>query len=147
MLAMEETIDLVIGKISTILGSSPLRKSAKFHGCSHDVFALESPSGQKWILRVAKDEFAAEVANRSADIMKHILEKRPWLAIPAVVYADQSFTVLTYIEGTPLLSWNTDSLSYQRRRTLLDGLAKFLHQLWTCPTPLAEPGKMYYICY
>lgn len=144
-LAMETTLDSVIGEISVILGSSPLRISEKHYGFSHDILVLKSPGGQTWILRMAKDDFAADLASRSVHIMKHILKERPALPIPAIVHAGQRHSVLTYIEGTPLMSWNVSRHSDQRRHSLLRGLAKFLHQLWTCPAPV-EPSKICYIC-
>lgn len=144
-LAMETTLDSVIGEISAVLGSSPLRISEKHCGFSHDIIVLKSPSGQTWILRMAKDDFAADMANRSVHIMEHILDERPALPIPAIVHAGQRYSVLTYIEGTPLMSWNVSCFSDQRRHSLLRGLAKFLHQLWTCPAPV-EPSKICYIC-
>ena len=140
---METTLDLLIDEMTIILGGSPLQILEKYHGCSHDILVLESSSGSRWILRVAKDDFAADVANRSVDIMKHILDKRPALPIPAIIHTGQRYSILTFIEGIPLLSWNTRSLSDQRRHSLLRGFAKFLHQLWTCPAPV-ETSK---ICY
>lgn len=143
-LVMEKTIDPLISEISVVLGSSPLRVLQKHYGFSHDILVLKTPSGQTWVLRIAKDDFAADVANRSIHIMKHILDKRPALPIPAIVHTGQRYSVLTYIEGTPLTSWNASCLRDQRRHSLLRGLAKFLHQLWTCPAPV-EPGMTFYI--
>jgi len=134
-----------IDRISSLLGSSDLQISPPFPAFSHHVYTVQSQNGQIWIVRVARDEFAADLASRGMVIMRHILNERPKLPIPDVFHTDQECTILTYIEGSPLGSWNPADLSIKRRQTLLDGLANFLYQLWTCPTSTTEPGKEYFI--
>jgi hypothetical protein len=134
--------DAMIDKISSLLDNSPLQVSPPFPAFSHDVYSVRSQTGQIWIVRVARDEFAAHLASRGMTIMRHILSERPELPIPAVLHADQECTILTYIEGSSLGSWNPVDLGVERRHNLLDGLANFLYQLWTCPIPTTEPGKV-----
>jgi hypothetical protein len=141
---METLPNATIDKISSLLGSSHLQISPPFPAFSHHVYTVQSQKGQIWIVRVARDEFAAGLASRGMAIMKHVLSERPELPIPAVFHTGQECTILTYIEGSPLGSWNPVDLSVERRQTLLDGLANFLYQLWTCPTSTTEPGKSYY---
>jgi hypothetical protein len=137
--------DATIDKISSLLGNFPLQVSSPFPAFSHNVYTVRSQEEQIWIVRVARDEFAADLASRGMAIMRHILCERPKLPIPAVIHADQEFTILTYIEGSSLGSWNPVDLSVERRHSLLDGLANFLYQLWTCPTPTTESGKVHYV--
>lgn len=136
-----------VDKISSLLGSSLLQISPPFPAFSHNVYTVQSQEGQIWIVRVARDEFAARLASRGMTIMRHILSERPELPIPAVFYTDQECSILTYIEGGSLGSWNTVDLSVERRHNLLDGLASFLYQLWTCPIPTTESGKEHYVQY
>jgi Ser/Thr protein kinase RdoA (MazF antagonist) len=143
--AIETLSNATIDRISSLLGSSLLQVSPPFPAFSHNVYTVQSQKGQIWIVRVARDEFAAHLASRGMAIMRHILSERPELPIPAILHADQEFTILTYIEGSPLRSWNPVDLSVERRHNLLDGLANFLYQLWTCPIPTTESGKEYYV--
>ena len=143
--ATETLSNATIDRISLLLGSSLLQVSPPFPAFSHNVYTVQSQKGQIWIVRVARDEFAARLASRGIAIMRHILGERPELPIPAVLHEDQEFTILTYIEGSPLRSWNSVDLSVGRRHNLLDGLANFLYQLWTCPISTTESGKEYYV--
>ncbi|KAK3045707.1 hypothetical protein LTR09_012741 [Extremus antarcticus] len=70
--------------------------------------------------------------------MRHILKAQPTLPIPQVIFKAQGFTVLEYIDGNPIGSWNSLGMTEQTRHKLLRGLATFLHKLWTCPAPAAE---------
>ena len=142
---METLPNATIDKISSLLGSCLLQISPPFPAFSHHVHTVQSQKGQIWIVRVARDEFAARLASRGMAVMRHILSQRPELPIPAVFHADQECTILTYIEGSPLGSWNPVDLSVERRQNLLDGLANFLCQLWTCPISTTESGKEYYV--
>lgn len=130
-----------LDEISSALEVSHLEASGPFHGCSHDIFVLTLPSKERWTLRIAKDEFAASLASRSIAIMRHILKAQPTLPIPQVIFKAQGFTVLEYIDGNPIGSWNSLGMTEQTRHKLLRGLATFLYKLWTCPAPAAETCK------
>lgn len=138
---METLPNATFQKIASLLGSSLLQVSPPFPAFSHNVYTIRSQKGQMWIVRVARDDFAARLASRGMAILRHILSERPELLIPDVFYADQECTILTYIEGSSLGSWNPAYLSMERRHNLLDSLANFLYQLWTCPIPASESGK------
>jgi len=109
--------------------------------CSHNVFVLTCPNGQRWSLRIAKDEFAASLAEQSVSIINHISKKRPSLSIPAIVHHDEGYAVLKYLEGAAIGSWNSNTLSDHIRHKVLDRLASFLYRLWTCPAPVTESGE------
>jgi len=135
----------LLAEVSSTLGVDHLHISSHFRGCSHDVFVLASPDGRKWSLRIARDDFAASLAERSISIMRHISEQRPMLAIPSVVSHAQNYTLLGYLEGSPIYSWNSSTLTDQERHTILDGLAIFLCELWSCPVDtLTDDSKPSY---
>lgn len=130
---MELPPDNLLAKVSSTLGVDHLRISTHYRGCSHDVFVLESLDGQRWSLRIAKNDFAASLAERSLTIMRHISEQIPMLSIPAVIIHAQNYSLLGYLEGSPICSWNSDTMKDGERHVILDGLASFLCELWTCP--------------
>jgi len=130
-----------LAEASSTLGVQHLHIDSHFVGCSHDIFVLASPSGQKWSQRVARDDFAALIAERSIPIMRHISDQRPMLSIPSVVDHAPKYTLLGYIEGSPITSWNSNTLTEPERHLIPDGLAIFLNQLWACPVEDVTSGK------
>lgn len=59
------------------------------------------------------------------------MEANPELRAPHVVSQDRCYTLLTYLDGEPLKSWDNRQLTQERRRLLLDDLAVFLFSIWT----------------
>nr|POE54898.1 hypothetical protein CFP56_64571 [Quercus suber] len=142
---METSFASMLNEMFSVLDTAQIQISAPFRGCSHDVFVLGIPSG-KWALRVAKDEFAATMAQRSLAILRHMVQQQPTLAIPAIVHSSKQYAILEYIEGVPLGTWFRHNPGVLERRKVLDGLAVFLYKLWTCPTQslgAEEPAKTY----
>ncbi|KAI9711569.1 MAG: hypothetical protein M1820_002134 [Bogoriella megaspora] len=119
--------------LSSILGAD-LKVESLARGHSHEVFLLIQNDGTRWSLRVARNEFAAELSKRGMTILKHIKQVKPWLQVPAVFHEAERYTILEYIQGDVLGSWNTHRLNAARRKQLLHSLAGFLLDLWTCPT-------------
>lgn len=137
---MERPPHAILDEISLLFDVHDLKISEPIPGGSHNVYVLNIPSGEKWSLRIAKDEFAASLASRSVAIMRHIKQLKPTLQIPAVVHSAECYTLLRYIDGAPIGSWNSQKFNDERRHRILDGLAVFLYELWTCPAPIAGSG-------
>lgn len=137
---MAQPLASVLDEIFSILKLRHIELSAPFRGWSHDVFVLKSNAGQQWSLRIAKNEFAASLAECSLVILRHIAQVQPTLAIPAIVHVGKGYSILQYLEGVPLNSWMCSKPSLSQRHQLLDGVATFLYQLWTCTTNSLELG-------
>lgn len=137
---MEESIRPILGEIQAVLPDVVLTVSAPMSGRSHQVYVLRSTHGDEWSLRIAKDSFAALAAARSVVAMRHIKQMVPAIQIPKVIYSARQYSVMEYVRGTSIGSWNLHSLSVTRRHTVLEGLAVFLYKLWTCPVPSTESG-------
>jgi hypothetical protein len=140
---MEPLSPAIFEQTKAVLRSEDLDISTPMLGQSHSIYVVTSPNGQKWSLRIAKDEFAASLAARSTAIMKKLVRIRPTLQIPTVIHVAESYSVLQYLDGVPIKSWNTEEMDNLRRHRILDGLAFFLHELWTCPADAVAPGKMH----
>ncbi|GAB7337493.1 hypothetical protein MBLNU457_g2822t1 [Dothideomycetes sp. NU457] len=141
---MEQPPDNLLAELSSTLGIEQLHLDSHFRGCSHDIFVLTSRDGREWSLRIARNEFAASLAERSIAIMRHISEQRPMLSIPRVISHAKNYTLLGYLEGSPIRLWNSSTLTDQERHKILDGLAIFLYQLWTCPVIDTNDSKTSY---
>lgn len=137
---MATSLQPILTELQSVLGLSVLEVSAPMSGRSHDIYVLKLPTGNKWSLRIAKDELAALLATRSVATMKHIKHMEPALQIPTVIYSAERYTILEYVHGAAIGSWNLQHLSNLRRCELLEDLAAFLYKLWTCPPPPIESG-------
>ncbi|KAF2211849.1 hypothetical protein CERZMDRAFT_42568 [Cercospora zeae-maydis SCOH1-5] len=80
-------------------------------GQSHDVYRLEYPDGQRWILRIAKDDFAIRLSRRGRTILKHVKTNQPSLQVPALIYDAVDYTIFEYLDGSPVGSWIKNVLS------------------------------------
>ncbi|CAG9990153.1 unnamed protein product [Clonostachys byssicola] len=105
-------------------------------GASHDVWLLDDPTnGETWSIRIAKNEFAASLSDRGAAILQYLKEKRPMLQVPKLLCQSKQYSVFQYLGGEPIDYWDSNKLSDKRRHHLLDSLAVFLFEMWTCPVP------------
>lgn len=134
-------LNSILGEISSLLDINDPEISAPISGCSHNIYVLTLRGGQRWSLRIAKDEFAASLANRSIPLMRYIKQAQPTIQIPAIVHSAECYVLLDYIDGAPIGSWNSQVLTDARRHHLLDELAVFLCKLWTCPAPVTDSSK------
>jgi hypothetical protein len=110
-------------------------------GFSHRIFVLKPPSGQRWILSIAKSEFASALVNRRVFITKHITNVQLNLQIPAVVNTTKDHAIFDYINRAPIYAYSP-TVGEQKRHKLLDGLANFLYKLWTCLVPASNPSEI-----
>lgn len=117
--------EIVLSQHTTIHIESPL-----LPGYSHHVYELRTGNHERWCLRIPVDAFAARIAIRGTKLLKELKEKRPTLRVPSVIHSSEQYTLLEFLPGRPLGSWNTRSLSIDRRQLLLDDLARFLFDLW-----------------
>jgi aminoglycoside phosphotransferase (APT) family kinase protein len=138
---MEEPSHAMLTKISSALEVNELSVSESFFGFSHDVFVLISTEGHRWTLRIARNEFAASLAKRSRALMGHIKMLHPSIQIPAILHTAKTYAVLEYIQGTPIGSCELHIMSKEKHHRLLDGIAAFFIQLWTCPPPPVAQSK------
>jgi hypothetical protein len=51
------------------------------------------------------------------------------------------YSVFEYVPGVPIVSYSWHLMSKEERHKLLDGIATFLLDLWTCPAPLVQQGE------
>jgi aminoglycoside phosphotransferase (APT) family kinase protein len=131
----------MLSEISSILEVGELSIRNSLSGCSHEIFVLESADGQRWTLRIAENEFASSLASKSVAVMRHIKTLQPTIQIPAIFHTVETYSVLEYMQGAPIGSCDWHLMGEKKRHELLDGIAAFLVQLWTCPVPAAEQGE------
>ncbi|KZF19222.1 hypothetical protein L228DRAFT_241891 [Xylona heveae TC161] len=133
---MTLSIAEIISEVSSILGASfRLPTYPPLRGGSHGVYVIEPEDGyngkNRCCLRIPLDADAASASTKGTAILKIVKEKLPVLPIPAVIFQSEHYTVMEYLNGEVLKSWNTQSLTKERRRVLLDDLAALLFSLWT----------------
>ncbi|CAH0043521.1 unnamed protein product, partial [Clonostachys solani] len=105
-------------------------------GASHDVWLIENlTNGETLGIRIAKNEFTACLSDRGTTVLRYLKEKRPMLQVPRLICQSQQYSVFQYLGGEPIDYWDSNKLSDQRRHRLLDSLAVFLFEMWTCPVP------------
>jgi hypothetical protein len=138
---MEEPSHAMLTKISSALEVNELSISESFFGFSHDILILTSTEGHGWTLRIARNELAASLAKRSEALMRHVKNTHPSIQIPAIALTAETYAVLEYIQGTTIGSCELHLMSNEKRYRLLDGIAAFLIQLWTCPPPPIAQSK------
>ncbi|PNS17088.1 hypothetical protein CAC42_3658 [Sphaceloma murrayae] len=83
------------------------------------------------------------LAQRGHKILGAVKKQCESLKAPSVIAVTESYLLLEYIQGVPLGSWNRTSLSSQRRRKLLEGLASFYCMLWNTKIETENPGRSY----
>ena len=132
MTAMD--INSHLRELSLILKTELKIEGSVTHGKSHEFFILTGNCGTSWDLRVAKNDFVADLSKRGMEILKYLKQLRPRLQVPAVIHEAERYTVFEYLPGDVLGSWNTQRLDKTLRKQLLGSLADFLFNLWTCPT-------------
>jgi hypothetical protein len=141
--SQQPTLAAIISKISSAQNSHFKVVAGPFKGRSHTVYEIQSEGGGRWCLRIPVDAGAASFAAQGTTLLKHLKERRPALPVPAVIYESDQYTVMEYFEGEMLKFWNTQSLTQERRRVLLDGLAAFLFSLWTFEAQVPQDiGKL-----
>lgn len=111
-------------------------------GRSNNIHVVQGSHGAKWIVRIPQNEIAASLSERGTTILRQVKQRKPSLQVPSVIHQAPNFAISSYIDGEVLGVWNDRALSHSRRHKLLDGLAGFLWELWTCPTiSLTETGQ------
>lgn len=127
---MAAPLDEIISEISLALHTSVKVQSQLPEGCSNFVYELRTGNNTRWCLRIPVDPAAGRTAVRGTNVLKNLKKKRPTLRAPTVIHSSEQYTVLEFLPGYPLRSWNTSSLTRERRQMLLDNLANFLFSLW-----------------
>ncbi|KAE9377630.1 hypothetical protein N431DRAFT_541317 [Stipitochalara longipes BDJ] len=120
----------IISEISSTQNTHIKILSGPLRGGSNTVYEIQSEHGGRWCLRIPHDADAASFATKGTAVLKDAKEKCPTLLALAIVYQSQYYTVMDYLDGEALGSWNTQVLSKERRQILLDGLASFLFSIW-----------------
>jgi len=128
---MIPSLAAVISEISSIQETHLKILSGPLKGGSNTVYEIQSKHGDRWCLRIPHDASAASFAIKGTDVLKDAKERRPELLAPGIVYQSDYYTILEYLDGEALKSWNTQVLRKERRQVLLDDLATFLFSLWT----------------
>lgn len=123
-------LNQIMSEISLARQTSVEVKSELLHGYSNVVYELRAGNNERWCLRVPVDLAAARTAVRGTRILEAIKEKCPSLRAPAVILSSEQYTVLEYLSGNPLGSWNKSVLVKKQRHLLLDHFANFLYCLW-----------------
>ncbi len=98
-------------------------------GGSNVVYKIQSDQGTI-CLRIPRnpdDNFSA----RGTSLLKSLKETNSNLLAPRVICQNQRYTLLEYLDGEVLKSWNNQVLTQERRQLLLDDFAAFLFSVWT----------------
>lgn len=133
--------------LEEIVAELSLAEDAKFtvtagplEGLSNHVYEIRSDRGDRWCLRIPLTDFVSWLASRGTAILQALKQRKQGLRVPAVISTTSHYTVLEYLDGTPLGSWNTETLTRARRQLLLDHLGVFLFSLWTMTITNDERG-------
>jgi aminoglycoside phosphotransferase (APT) family kinase protein len=126
------TLDEIISEISSAQGAIHKIVAGPVRGGSNCVYKTQSEDGSSWCLRIPLDADAGRRSARGVALLKSLKEEDPGLLAPAVIYPTERYTLMEYLDGEALKSWNTRSLTQERRQMLLDDLATFLFSVWTC---------------
>lgn len=123
-------LDGVVSAISQAQQTRIDVQSELSQGFSNFVYEVRTGRNEQWCLRISTDAIAGRVAARGTMVLKRAKEKRPALQAPSVIQFSEEYTLLEFLPGWPLGSWNTASMTWARRQVLLDHLANFLFVLW-----------------
>ncbi|KAK3693266.1 hypothetical protein B0T22DRAFT_504842 [Podospora appendiculata] len=74
---------------------------------------------------------AASIAKTGTVLLTALKRGQPTLQVPSVIYESDQFSILQFLDGEPLKSWNNLDMSVHRRETLLEGIGKLLLDVWT----------------
>ncbi|VUC34848.1 unnamed protein product [Clonostachys rosea] len=135
---MSESLELsgIVRELSNAFGVNFSHPHSPMSGASHDVWLIDNTAnGEAWSIRIAKNEFATCLSDRGTTVLQYLKEKRPMLQVHRLLCQSKQYSVFQYLGGEPIDYWDSDKLSIQRRHQLLDSLAVFLFEMWTCPVP------------
>lgn len=141
---MAATLNEIISEISLAQHTSVEVKSKILQGYSNCIYELRTGNNERWCLRIPVDTGAGRLAFRGTKILKTAKETQPTLQVPAVISSSEQYTVLEFLPGDPLGSWNTRVLQKEQRQHLLDDLANFLFGLWGAELHHPKHGKSSY---
>lgn len=125
------TLAAIISEISSAQNARFSVVAGPLKGGSNSVYELQSENGHRLCLRIPLNADTASFAAGGTAILKNLKERRPTVLAPAVIHQSEYYTVMEYLNGEALKSWNTQSLTKERRQILLNDLAVFLFTLWT----------------
>lgn len=131
----------IVHQLSTIFGIEFSKPYSYMSGGSHDIFLVDHPLGETWSIRVPKSEDAAFMGRKGITMLRYLNESRPHLQVPRLIHESAQYTVLRYLKGEAIESWDSTKLPDEMRHQLLDSLAVFLFELWSCPAP--ETGRTF----
>lgn len=136
---VEEQLKTAIAELSKQFGSEFSTPSLPLSGCNNWVYLINH-NGEAWALRIPKDEMSALIGRRGTAMLRHLNKMRPDLQVPRLIHESETdqYTAMQYLPGETIDSWDSSRLSDERRHQLLDSLAAFFFELWTCP--VAETG-------
>lgn len=136
----------IISEISSIQDAQVKILSGPLKGGSNNVYEIQSEHGDRWCLRIPHDDDAASFATKGTTVLKNAKERCPELLAPGIVYQSGYYTLMEYLDGEALKSWNTQVLPKERRQVLLDDLATFLFSLWTLEEAQDTQGTSRFCC-
>lgn len=139
----EPTLAAIISEISYAQNTPFWVVAGPFPGGSNSVYEIQSERGDRWCLRIPLNADTAYFVTKGTAILKDLKARLPAIPAPAIIRHSENYTVLEYLDGAALKSWNTISLTTERRQLILNDLAAFLFSLWTPDDRVAQDiGKL-----
>ena len=135
MASQLQPLDQILAEISYAYDACFTVASDPIRGRSNTVYEIRSDRGHCWCLRVLLHADLARLVSRGTLVLKLVKQQRPSLQVPAVIRTSEQYMVMEYLEGRALQSWDTQLLTRERRKLMLDQLASFLFTLWTVDIP------------
>lgn len=131
MVGHMDSLKLQLEEVSVVLGTKIVNATRFEQGLSHDVYMISTEAADIYTLRIPKDKTAASIAKTGTVLLTALKRGQPTLQVPSVIYESDQFSILQFLDGEPLKSWNNLDMSVHRRETLLEGIGKLLLDVWT----------------
>jgi len=133
-------LETVLSRLSSKLSERVSISGSPIHSWQNFLCPIRSGTGGRWLLCIPKDADTANHARPGFAILEQLKILQPELMIPSILVQTDEYQVFEALEGAPLSSWSTTTLSQDRRRALLDALAVVLYALWTIPSETFNRG-------
>ncbi|KAK3376724.1 hypothetical protein B0T24DRAFT_677593 [Lasiosphaeria ovina] len=131
MVGHMDSLKLQLEEVSVVLGTKIVNATRFEQGLSHDVYMISTEAADTYTLRIPKDKTAASIAKTGTVLLTALKRGQPTLQVPSIIYESDQFSILQFLDGEPLKSWNNLDMSVHRRETLLEGIGKLLLDVWT----------------
>ncbi|KAI0098289.1 kinase-like domain-containing protein [Nemania sp. FL0031] len=137
-----DRLDVLLEQVASVLGAEICSCARLQEGKSHQVYKISTEGGKSYSLRIPNSETATLIAKRGTALLTALKDGQPRLPVPLVIYESEHFSILQFLEGEPLQSWNNVNLSTNRRKTLLAGFGEFLFRVWTAAIGPSVPASV-----